>query len=112
SGKTEARVISSLSGRRVTLAANFSEVPEPECGWILEYDDIKTMQFLVRNITRPEWHQYQLECIQHEPSKFPAIDSGAVLDIRPISGIPVGVQVAPGAVFVTQHVVIEQGIAV
>ncbi|VVO10206.1 hypothetical protein PS689_03386 [Pseudomonas fluorescens] len=112
SGKTEARVISSLSGRRVTLAANFSEVPEPECGWILEYDDLKTMQFLVRNITRPEWHQYQLECIQHEPSKFAAIDSGAVLDIRPISGIPVGVQVAPGAVFVTQHVVIEQGIAV
>ncbi|WP_122446946.1 phage tail protein [Pseudomonas viridiflava] len=112
SGKTEARVISSLSGRRVTLAANFSEVPEPECGWILEYDDLETMQFLVRNITRPEWHQYQLECIQHEPSKFPAIDSGAVLDIRPISGIPVGVQVAPGAVFVTQHVVIEQGIAV
>uniref|UniRef100_UPI0013C324E4 TipJ family phage tail tip protein n=1 Tax=Pseudomonas viridiflava TaxID=33069 RepID=UPI0013C324E4 len=112
SGKTEARVISSLSGRRVTLAANFSEAPEPECGWILEYDDLKTMQFLVRNITRPEWHQYQLECIQHEPSKFAAIDSGAVLDIRPISGIPVGVQVAPGAVFVTQHVVIEQGIAV
>ena len=112
SGKTEARAISSLSGRRVTLAANFSEVPEPECGWILEYDDLKTMQFLVRNITRPEWHQYQLECIQHEPSKFAAIDSGAVLDIRPISGIPVGVQVAPGAVFVTQHVVIEQGIAV
>ncbi|KPB75991.1 Uncharacterized protein AC505_3646 [Pseudomonas syringae pv. maculicola] len=112
SGKTEARVINSLDGRRVTLAASFSEVPEAECGWILEYDDLKTMQFLVRNITRPEWHQYQLECIQHEPSKFDAIDFGAVVDIRPISGIPVGVQAAPGAVFVTQHVVIEQGIAV
>lgn len=112
SGRTEARVISSLDGRRVTLAANFSEVPEAECGWILEYDDLKTMQFLVRNITRPEWHQYQLECIQHEPSKFDAIDFGAVVDIRPISGIPVGVQAAPGAVFVTQRVVIEQGIAV
>ncbi|MDC6494310.1 DUF1983 domain-containing protein [Pseudomonas syringae] len=112
SGKTEARVITSLAGRRVTVAASFSEVPEAECGWILEYDDLKTMQFLVRNITRPEWHQYQLECIQHEPSKFDAIDFGAVVDIRPISGIPVGVQAAPGAVFVTQHVVIEQGIAV
>ncbi|WP_122762251.1 phage tail protein, partial [Pseudomonas syringae group genomosp. 3] len=43
---------------------------------------------------------------------FDAIDFGAVVDIRPISGIPVGVQAAPGAVFVTQHVVIEQGIAV
>ncbi|QVI77425.1 TipJ family phage tail tip protein [Pseudomonas syringae] len=112
SGKTEARVISSLDGRRVTVAASFSEVPEAECGWILEYDDLKTMQFLVRNITRPEWHQYQLECIQHEPSKFDAIDFGAVVDIRPISGIPVGVQAAPAGVFVTQHVVVEQGIAV
>ncbi|WP_053275506.1 phage tail protein [Pseudomonas syringae] len=112
SGKTEARVITSLTGRRVTVAASFSEVPEAECGWILEYEDLKTMQFLVRNITRPEWHQYQLECIQHEPSKFDAIDFGAVVDIRPISGISVGVQAAPGAVFVTQHVVIEQGIAV
>ncbi|QGG75843.1 phage tail protein [Pseudomonas syringae] len=112
SGKTEARVITSLAGRRVTVAASFSDVPEAECGWILEYDDLKTMQFLVRNITRPEWHQYQLECIQHEPSKFDAIDFGAVVDIRPISGIPVGVQAAPDAVFVTQHVVIEQGIAV
>ncbi|WP_122583196.1 phage tail protein [Pseudomonas viridiflava] len=112
SGKSEARVITSISGRSVTIAASFSEVPEAECGWILEYDDLKTMQFLVRNITRPEWHQYQLECIQHEPSKFDAIDFGAVVDIRPISGIPVGVQSAPGAVFVTQHVVIEQGIAV
>lgn len=112
SGKTEARVITSLDGRRVTLAASFSEVPEAECGWILEYDDLKTMQFLVRNITRPEWHQYQLECIQHEPSKFDAIDFGAVVDIRPVSGVPVGVQAAPGAVFVTQHVVIQQGIAV
>ncbi|WP_025168033.1 TipJ family phage tail tip protein, partial [Pseudomonas syringae] len=112
SGKTEARFISSLDGRRVTVAASFSEVPEAECGWILEYDDLKTMQFLVRNITRPEWHQYQLECIQHEPSKFDAIDFGAVVDIRPISGIPVGVQAAPAGVFVTQHVVVEQGIAV
>ncbi|MCO5364816.1 TipJ family phage tail tip protein [Pseudomonas alliivorans] len=112
SGRSEARVITSISGRSVTIAAGFSEVPEAECGWILEYDDLKTMQFLVRNITRPEWHQYQLECIQHEPSKFDAIDFGAVVDIRPISGIPVGVQSAPGAVFVTQHVVIEQGIAV
>ncbi|MEE5083809.1 phage tail protein, partial [Pseudomonas alliivorans] len=112
SGRSEARVITSISGRSVTIAAGFSEVPEAECGWILDYDDLKTMQFLVRNITRPEWHQYQLECIQHEPSKFDAIDFGAVVDIRPISGIPVGVQSAPGAVFVTQHVVIEQGIAV
>ncbi|WP_447651549.1 TipJ family phage tail tip protein [Pseudomonas abietaniphila] len=112
SGKSEARVISSISGRKVTIAAVYSEVPEAECGWIIEHDDLKTMQFLVRNITRPEWHQFQLDCIQHEPSKFDAIDFGAVIDDRPISGIPVGTQDAPAQVLLSQHVVIEQGIAV
>lgn len=112
SGKSEARVITSISGRDVTVAAVYSEVPETECGWIIEHDDLKTMQFLVRNITRPEWHQFQLDCIQHEPSKFDAIDFGAVLDDRPISGIPVGTQDAPAQVVLSQHIVIEQGIAV
>jgi predicted phage tail protein len=112
SGKSEARVITSVSGRKVTVAAAYSETPEAESGWILEFDDLKTMQFLVRNITRPEWHQFQLDCIQHEPSKFDAIDFGAVIDDRPISGIPVGTQDPPAQVLLSQHVVIDQGIAV
>lgn len=112
SGKSEARVISSVAGRAVTVAANYSEVPEPECGWVIDFDDLKVMQFYVRNVTRPEWHQYQLEVIQHEPSKFDFIDNGAVVDPRPITGIPVGTQDAPARVLISQHVVIEQGIAV
>ncbi|MBX7274621.1 DUF1983 domain-containing protein [Pseudomonas sp. ERGC3:05] len=112
SGKSEGRVVKSVAGRKVTLMADFSEQPEAECGWILDYEDLKLMQFYVRNVTRPEWHQFQLEVIQHDPSKFPAIDGGAVVDIRPITGIPVGSQDAPARVMVSQHVVIEQGIAV
>lgn len=111
SGKTEARVVKSVSGRNLTLMADYSELPEAQCGWVLDYDDLKLMQFYVRNITRPEWHQFQFEVIQHEPSKFDAIDHGAVVDTRPISGIPVGTQDAPARVLLSQHVVIEQGIA-
>ncbi|MCJ7957291.1 MAG: DUF1983 domain-containing protein [Pseudomonas sp.] len=112
SGKSEARVVKSVAGRAVTVMADFSELPLPESGWILDYEDLKLMQFYVRNVTRPEWHQYQLEVIQHDPSKFPAIDNGAVVDTRPITGIPVGTQDAPARVMLSQHVVIEQGIAV
>ncbi|MBA6044018.1 TipJ family phage tail tip protein [Pseudomonas lactis] len=112
SGRSEARVVKSVAGRDVTVMADFSEQPVPESGWILDYEDLKLMQFYVRNVTRPEWHQYQLEVIQHDPSKFPAIDNGAVVDTRPITGIPVGTQDAPARVMLSQHVVIEQGIAV
>ncbi|KAF6686975.1 host specificity protein J, partial [Pseudomonas sp. EKM23D] len=112
SGKSEARVVKSVAGRAVTVMADFSELPVPESGWILDYEDLKLMQFYVRNVTRPEWHQFQLEVIQHDPSKFDAIDNGAVVDTRPITGIPAVTQDAPARVMLSQHVVIEQGIAI
>ncbi|WP_426160265.1 TipJ family phage tail tip protein [Pseudomonas sp. TSRC2-2] len=112
SGKSEARVVRSAVGRAITVMADYSEAPEAECGWALDYDDLKLMQFYVRNVTRPEWHQFQLEMIQHEPSKFDAIDFGAVVDTRPITGIPIGTQAAPARVLISQNVVVEQGIAV
>lgn len=112
SGKSEGRVVKSVAGRDVTVMADFSEQPQAECGWILDYEDLKLMQFYVRNVTRPEWHQFQFEVIQHDPSKFEAIDNGAVVDPRPITGIPAGSQDAPARVMLSQHVVIEQGIAV
>ncbi|NWC56518.1 phage tail protein [Pseudomonas veronii] len=112
SGKSEGRVVKSVAGRDVTVMAEFSEQPQAECGWILDYEDLKLMQFYVRNVTRPEWHQFQFEVIQHDPSKFEAIDNGAVVDPRPITGIPAGSQDAPARVMLSQHVVIEQGIAV
>lgn len=112
SGKSEARQVRSVAGRAVTVMADFSEAPQPECAWALDFDDLKLMQFFVRNVTRPEWHQFQFELIQHEPSKFDAIDYGAVIDDRPISVLPPGVQEAPAQVLIKSHSSIEQGLAV
>ncbi|MBA1195006.1 hypothetical protein G7007_19455, partial [Pseudomonas entomophila] len=112
SGKTEARQVRSVAGRKVTVMADYSELPQAECAWALDYDDLKLMQFYVRNVTRPEWHQFQLEVIQHEPSKFPAVDFGTVIDDRPISVLPAGVQEAPARVLISSHSVVDQGIAV
>lgn len=112
SGKSEARQVRSVAGRQITVTADFSEAPQPECGWVLDFDDLKLMQFYVRNVTRPEWHQFQLECIQYEPSKFDAIDYGTVIDDRPISVLPPGVQDAPARVLIGSHSSVDQGIAV
>lgn len=112
SGKAEARVIRSVAGRQITVVAEFSEAPQPECAWVLDFDDLKVMQFYVRNITRPEWHQFQLECIQYEPGKFDAIDFGTIIDDRPISVLPPGVQDAPARVLIGSHSAVDQGLAV
>lgn len=112
SGRNEARAVVSVSGRTVTVASDYSEIPIPELGWALDYDDLAVMQFQVKNVSRPDWHVYEIEAIQHEPGKYAAIDTGAIIDERPISVLPAGVQEAPASVVISQHVVIEQGIAV
>lgn len=112
SGRSEARAVVSVSGRTVTVASDYSEIPIPELGWALDYDDLAVMQFQVKNVSRPDWHVYEIEAIQHEPGKYAAIDTGAKIDERPISVLPAGVQEAPASVVISQHVVIEQGIAV
>lgn len=112
SGKAEVRQVRSVSGRQITVMADYSETPQPECGWAIDYDDLKLMQFYVRNVTRPEWTRFQLELIQHEPSKFDAIDHGTMIDDRPISVLPPGVQDAPARVLISSHSAVDQGIAV
>ena len=112
SGKTEARQVRSVSGRQITVMADYSEAPQPECAWALDYDDLKLMQFYVRNVTRPDWTRFQLDVVQHEPSKFDAIDYGAMIDDRPISVLPPGIQDAPARVLISSHEAISQGLAV
>lgn len=112
SGKAETRQVRSVSGRQITVVADFSEAPQPECGWAIDYDDLKLMQFYVRNVTRPEWTRFQIELIQHEPSKFDAIDHGTMIDDRPVSVLPPGVQDAPARVLISSHSAVDQGIAV
>ncbi|MDV9030579.1 phage tail protein, partial [Pseudomonas sp. RAC1] len=112
SGKAEARRVKSAVGRAITVMADFSETPEPECAWAIDYDDLKLMQFYVRNVTRPEWTRFQLDLIQHEPNKFDAIDHGTMIDDRPISVLPPSVQDAPARVLISSHSSVSQGIAV
>ncbi|EMI1807711.1 DUF1983 domain-containing protein [Pseudomonas aeruginosa] len=112
SGRSEARAIQGQDGRVITVVADFSEEPSPESGWAIDYDDLALMQFYVKNVTRPSWEQFQLEVIQHEPGKFDAIDHGAIIDSRPISVLPSGVQDPPARVLISQHIAVEQGLAV
>src|SRR5690606_3056010 len=63
SGKSETRQVRSVAGRAVTVIADFSEAPQRECAWALDFGDLKLMQFFGRNVARPEWHQFQFELI-------------------------------------------------
>ena len=112
SGKSEGRIVKSVSGRLVTVMADYSELPEPECSWSVESADLAVMRFRVQTIEPQGLHQFKIAATQHEPLKYQAIDTGARIDPQPTSVIPPGVMSPPASISLESRSVVSQGIAV
>lgn len=112
SGKSEGRIVKSVSGRLVTVMADYSEQPEPECSWSVESADLAVMRFRVQTIEPQGLHQFKIAATQHEPLKYTAIDTGARIDPQPTSIIPPGVMAPPAGIKLESRSVVSQGIAV
>jgi predicted phage tail protein len=112
SGKAEGRIVKSVSGRQVTVLADYSGLPEPESAWSVESADLGVMRFRVNTIEPKGMHQWEITAVQHEPDKFDAIDHGARIDPQPITVLPPGVIDPPASVSITSRSVVSQGIAV
>ena len=112
SGKTEGRIVKSVSGHEVTLLADYSELPQPESSWSVESADLAVMRFRVQTIEPQGLHQFEIKAVQHEPGKYDAIDNGARIDPQPISIIPPGVMSPPDNIQIEARSSIAQGLAV
>ncbi|MGF6127275.1 putative phage tail protein [Pseudomonas frederiksbergensis] len=111
-GKCEGRTVQSVAGRVVTVTVAYSAAPEPELVWALDADDLAVPLYRVTSVSRPEAGVFEISAVQYDPSKFAHIDTGARLEERPISVIPITVVPAPASVTVTSSSVVSQGIAV
>ena len=112
SGKAEGRTVQSVRGRAVTVTADYSELPVAQLQWALDADDLAIPLYRVLKVRRTTEGDYEISALQYEPSKFAAIDSGARLEERPISVIPVTTVQPPASVTLTSHSAIDQGIAI
>lgn len=115
SGVSQARQVSAVhevSGKlRVDLAQPFDAAPLPESVWAVESQGLATQLFTVVSVAEGEGLTFDITAVQHDPSKFAAIDHGTRLDDRPISVVPPRVQTAPQAVAVSSYEVLTQGIS-
>lgn len=110
-GKAEARTIESVVGRVLTVTVNYSELPLPQLQWAIEADDLAVQQFRVIRLAKTE-NTYEITAVQHNPDKYAFIDTGARLEERPISVLPIGAIPAPASVTISQSVLTEQTMAV
>ena len=110
-GKAQARIVSSVNGRNITVTTAFDAVA-PENVWVVDAQDLKTMKFRVMSITQDDKHQFSITGLQYESAKYDAIDFGAFIDERPISIINPTVQAPVESVSITSETMVQQGLAV
>ena len=102
----------SVAGRAVTVTVAYSQQPQAEMVWALDADDLAIPLYRVLSVTRTTEGDYEISALQYEPSKFASIDTGARLENRPISVIPITVVPPPESVSLSSHYAVEQGMAV
>jgi predicted phage tail protein len=111
-GKCEGRTVHLVSGRQITVTVAYSVAPEPELVWALDADDLAIPLYRVVSVARPEPGVFEISAVQYDPSKFAHIDTGARLEERPISVVPITVVPAPASVTLTSSYAVNQGIAI
>ena len=112
SGRAEGRTVQSVNGRAVTVTVSYSEAPLSQLQWALDADDLAIPLYRVLRTKRTTEGDFEISALQYDPSKFAFIDTGARLEERPISVIPITVVPAPASVTLTANSVVSQGLAV
>ena len=113
SGTSQSRTIQSINGRRqVTVTTAFSETPEAESVWAIESDDLFLQQYRVVGVKDNNNGTYTITGTSHDPDKYARIDTGAIIDQRPVSVVPPGNQAPPDSILLTSFSVVKQGISV
>ena len=113
SGISQSRTIQAVNGRRqITVTTAYSETPERECVWAVESNDLFLQQYRVTGVKENGDATLTITGVAHDPDKFARIDTGAIIDQRPVSVLPAGNQSPPDDIVITSRSVVNQGISV
>lgn len=112
SGASQSRTIQSVNGRVVTVTTAYSETPAVESVWIVESDELYAQQYRVISVTDNNDGTYSISGALHDPDKYARIDTGAIIDQRPISVIPPGNQSPPANIVINSFSVVQQNMNV
>ncbi|EPA1039128.1 host specificity protein J [Enterobacter bugandensis] len=112
SGVSQSRTIQSITGNKVTVTTAYSETPVAEAVWVIESDELYAQQYRVITVTDNNDGTFTIIGANHDPDKFDRIDTGAIIDQRPVSVIPPGNQSPPENIVISSFSVVQQNISV
>ena len=112
SGVSQSRTIQSITGNKVTVTTAYSETPVAEAVWVIESDELYAQQYRVITVTDNNDGTFTIVGANHDPDKFDRIDTGAIIDQRPVSVIPPGNQSPPANIVISSFSVVQQNISI
>ncbi|HAS1554088.1 TPA: DUF1983 domain-containing protein, partial [Enterobacter hormaechei] len=112
SGVSQSRTIQLITGNKVTVTTAYSKTPVAEAVWVIESDELYAQQYRVITVTDNNDGTFTIVGANHDPDKFDRIDTGAIIDQRPVSVIPPGNQSPPANIVISSFSVVQQNISV
>ncbi|HHG8670317.1 TPA: phage tail protein [Enterobacter hormaechei subsp. xiangfangensis] len=112
SGASQSRTIQAVNGESVTVTTAYSETPQAEAVWVVESDELYTQQYRVVSVSDNDDGTFSITGAWHDPDKYARIDTGAIIDQRPVSVIPPGNQSPPDNIVISSFSVVQQNISV
>ncbi|MFZ5233621.1 host specificity protein J [Enterobacter bugandensis] len=112
SGVSQSRTIQAVNGESVTVTTAYSETPQVEAVWVVESDELYAQQYRVVSVSEKDDGTFSITGAWHDPDKYARIDTGAIIDQRPVSVIPPGNQSPPANIVISSFSVVQQNISV
>ncbi|EOW5821212.1 host specificity protein J [Escherichia coli O4:H45] len=112
SGASQSRTIQAVNGESVTVTTAYSETPQSEAVWVVESDELYAQQYRVVSVSDNNDGTFSITGAWHDPDKYARIDTGAIIDQRPVSVIPPGNQSPPANIVISSFSVVQQNISV
>ncbi|HHX7338382.1 TPA: host specificity protein J [Enterobacter roggenkampii] len=112
SGASQSRTIQAVNGESVTVTTAYSEAPQAEAVWVVESDELYAQQYRVVSVSDNDDGTFSITAAWHDPDKYDRIDTGAIIDQRPVSVVPPGNQSPPANIVISSFSVVQQNISV
>ncbi|MGH5635762.1 host specificity protein J [Citrobacter portucalensis] len=112
SGASQSRTIQAVNGESVTVTTAYSETPQAEAVWVVESGELYAQQYRVVSVSDNGDGTFSITGAWHDPDKYARIDTGAIIDQRPVSVIPPGNQSPPANIVISSFSVVQQNISV
>ncbi len=111
-GASQSRTIQAVNGESVTVTTAYSETPQTEAVWVVESDELYAQQYRVVSVSDNGDGTFSITGASHDPDKYARIDTGAIIDQRPVSVIPPGNQSPPSNIVISSFAMVQQNISV